>query len=240
MIQSKVNSLLALGLLFGLGFALPSAAAEDQPRRITVTGQGEAKAVPDIATLSIGVETEAKTPGEAFSANAVRMTAVMNSLKKAGIADEDMQTSQLGIWPIYTDRQQPRTTAAYRVSNQLTVTIRAIDRLGSLLDVTVADGANSVSGPTFGIADPDPLLAVARDAAVANAIAKAQRYAKTAGVELGEIISIDEGGGGVPVMARQMRAEVMDASTPVAAGETAISATVRMVFAIDGNGGEGG
>ena len=122
------RSILMFGLLLGLGVtAPPSIADEGQQRRITVVGQGEAKGVPDIATMSIGVETEAGAPGEALSENAGRMAAVMSRLKKAGIADKDMQTSQLRIWPIYADRQQPRATVAYRVSNQLMVTIRAID-----------------------------------------------------------------------------------------------------------------
>ena len=89
-----------------------------------------------------------------------------------------------------------------------------------------------MNGPNFGVADPEPLLAAARETAVKNAIAKADLYAVAAGVTLGEVISIDEDGGGVPVIARQMRAEAMDAPTPIAAGETTISASVRVVFAI--------
>ncbi|MDH3661099.1 MAG: SIMPL domain-containing protein [Alphaproteobacteria bacterium] len=233
MVRTMASSLLALGLFLGLGLATPAAIAdEDQPRRVTVTGQAEIQAAPDIATLSIGVEIEAKTPGEALAANAARMTAVTKRLKQAGIADKDMQTSQLGIWPIYADRQQPRKTVAYRVSNQLTVTIRDIDRLGATLDQAVADGANSVGGPTFAIADPEPLLAKAREAAVRDAIAKAERYAAAAEVELGEVLSIDEGSGGGPIFTRHMRAESMTASTPVAPGETTIAASVTLTFAI--------
>lgn len=229
------RSFLAFGLLLGLSFTAPPVAADDdQPRRITVTGQGEAKAVPDIATMSIGVETEAETPGEALSDNAARMTAVMNRLKSAGIADKDMQTSQLGIWPIYADRQQPRKTVAYRLSNQLTVTIRDISSLGAILDATVADGANAVNGPTFGVADPAPLLAAARKTAVKDAIAKAEHYAAAAEVKLGEIISIDEGGGG-QVFPRHARAEAMAASTPVAPGESTIAASVTMTFGLEAN-----
>lgn len=217
-----------------LGWVETGEAADDDDvqRRITVTGRGEATAVPDIAIMSIGVETEAAAPSEALSENATRMTAVMTRLKDAGIADKDIQTSQLGIWPIYADRQQPRKTVAYRVSNQVTVTLRDIKRMGEVLDHTVTDGANSVNGPTFSVAEPLPFLQAARDAAVKDAIAKAKRYAKTAGVSLGEIISIDEGGAG-QVMARQMRAEAMAASTPVAAGENTFSASVTTVFAID-------
>ena len=226
-------ALITLCFLLGVSAAAPAALAkDDEPRRITVSGRAEAEAVPDIATLSIGVETEARTPGEALSENAERMTAVMARLKEAGIDDRDLRTSQLGIWPIFAERGQPRETVGYRASNQLTVTIRDIDRLGTLLDQAVADGANSVNGPTFSIADPEPLLAAARDAAVKDAIAKAERMAAAAGVELGEVISISEASGAMPILPRQMRAEAMAAATPIAPGETTIAASVTMTFGL--------
>lgn len=230
--------LMMLVCLACLSWAERVAAADDEgddQRRMTVTGRGEATAVPDIATMSIGVETEAKTPSQALSENATRMNAVMVKLKDAGIAEKDLQTSQLGIWPIYPDRSSStakRKVISYRASNQLSVTLRAIDRVGEILDQAVADGANTVNGPSFSVAEPEPFYQSARDAAVADAMAKAERYAKAAGVSLGEVISISEAGGG-PVFARQMRAEAMAASTPVAAGENTFSASVTMVFAID-------
>ena len=234
MVRMTTGPLFALGLLVGSSAAAPLAIADDDRQRvITVVGRAEAQAVPDIATLSIGVETEAKTPGEALSKNAERMTATMKRLKDAGIADKDLKTSQLGIWPVFAERQQPRETVGYRASNRLAVTIRDIDRLGTLLDETVADGANSVNGPTFSIADPEPLLAAARTAAVKDAITKAERYAAAADVELGDVISIDESGGRAPIISRQMRAETMAASTPIAPGENTIAASVTMTFEID-------
>lgn len=233
-----VRSMAALGLLAAVVLASPTAWADenngDDQRRITVTGRGEIRAVPDVAVMSIGVETEAKTPSEALSENASRMTAVMAKLKDAGIAVKDLRTSQLGIRPVYADRQhqRPPKTVGYRASNQLNVTLRDINRIGEILDQAVADGANTVNGPSFSVAEPEPLYQAARDAAVNDAIAKAERYATAAKVELGEIIRIDEAGGG-PVIARQMRAEAMSASTPVAVGESTFSAAVTIVFAID-------
>ena len=232
----KIVSTLALGVLM-MASLMPPIAWADEQRRITVSGKGEVMAVPDVASMSIGVETEAKAPSDALSENASRMTAVMAMLKKAGIAEKDMQTNQLGIWPVYTDRSQshvPPKISGYRVSNQVSVTIRDIERIGEILDQAVSDGANTVSGPSFTVAEPEPLYQKARDAAVKDAIAKAERYAKAAGVTLSEIISISEAGGGGPVIARQMRAEAMAASTPVAAGENTFSASVTMVFAITG------
>ena len=231
-----VKSTLALGLLLASVLA-PSTlrADDDRQRRITVVGKGEVKAVPDIAVMSIGVETEAKTPSEALSENASRMNAVMAKLKDAGIAEKDLQTSQLGIWPIYPDRSAStarREVISYRASNQLRVTLRDIERIGEILDQVVADGANTVNGPSFSVAEPEPLYQAARDAAVKDAMAKAERYAAAADVTLGEVISIGEAGGG-PVYTRQMRADAMEASTPVAAGETTFSASVTMVFGLE-------
>jgi uncharacterized protein YggE len=228
------RSIRTLGLLAMMALAAPSALADDgdEPRRITVTGQGQVQAAPDMAVLSIGVETEAATPGAALADNAERMTAVMARLQQAGIADQDLQTSQLGVWPVYAEREQPQKVVGYRAGNQLSVTLRDIDRIGEILDPAVADGANNVSGPSFAVAEPEPLYQEARDAAVKDAMARAQRYARAAGVSLGEIVRIDEAGGG-PVYARGMRAEAMAASTPVAAGESTFSASVTMVFAID-------
>ena len=146
-----------------------------------------------------------------------------------------MQTRQLGIWPIHGDRRENPgmpTIASYRVSNQLSVTLRDIALIGSILDQAVADGANTINGPTFSVAEPGPLLEAARDAAIDDAIAKAERYAKAANVGLGQVISISETGD-APIVTRQMRAEAMAASTPVAAGESTFSASVTMVFAIE-------
>ena len=231
MVRTLLGSLFALGIL--LGTDLSAALADgDQIRTITVTGAAEVEAVPDIAVLSIGVETEAETPGKALADNAERMTAVMKQLKDAGIEDRDLQTNQLSIWPVFAERREPLEAVGYQASNQLSVTVRDIDRLGSLLDAAVADGANRVNGPTFLIADPEPLLIAAREVAVKNGIAKAERYATAAGVKLGDVISINESRRGAD-LPRPMRAEAMDVSTPIAAGETRIAAAVTMVFAID-------
>ena len=229
------KSILVIGLFAMMAFSPAASADDDEQRRITVTGRGEVNAVPDMATMSIGVETEAKTPSEALSENASRMSAVMARLKEAGIADKDLQTSQLGIWPVYADRSASnyqQQIKGYRAHNQLNVTLRDIGRIGETLDQAVADGANTINGPNFSVAEPAPLLEAAQEAAIKDAMAKAERYAAAASLELGKIIRIDEAGGG-PVFARQVRAETMAASTPVAAGETTFSQNVTMVFAVE-------
>ena len=231
----NARSFQALCALLLLAVVPMTALADSDDRRITVVGRGEANAVPDMATMRIGVETEAGAPSEAMAANAKRMTAVMARLEAAGIAAKDLQTSQLGVWPIYADRSkrnEPPEVTAYRASNQLSVTLRDIEKLGDILDQAVADGANSVNGPSFSVAEPEPHYQIARDEAVADAMAKAERYAEAAKVKLGKVISISETSS-APVLSRQVRAQSLEASTPVAAGESTFSASVTMVFAIE-------
>ena len=227
------KSLLALSVLATLSLlTLPAAANDDDHRSITVIGNGEVRSTPDIATMSIGVGTEAATPATALAANAKRMTEVMARLKKAGIEDKDLQTSRLTIWPVYAGQDRPREIIAYSVSNQLAVTIRDLSRLGAILDQAVLEGANQVNGPSFMLANPTPHLNNARDAAITDAIAKAERYAAAANVTLGQVLSIDETVSS-PSFPKLNRAQAMDASTPIAPGETALSASVTMRFSID-------
>jgi hypothetical protein len=118
------------------------------------------------------------------------------------------------------------------VSNQVTARVRELDRLGAILDALVSAGANSINGPSFDLADPDQLLGEARDAAVADALAKAKRYAAAAGVQLGKIIAIEEGGVFAPPRP-MMRAEAMAADVPIEPGQTELSASVTITFALD-------
>jgi uncharacterized protein len=231
---------LALGALAALTVLAGPAAAqeEDVPRRIVVTGTGEMRARPDIAVISAGVIVQSGTASAALAENSRAMNAVLQQLRTSGLAGEDVQTSQFSITPLY-ETQPPEREATgpprivgYQVSNLVTARVRDIDRLGSVLDVLVSAGATNIEGPSFDIADPEQLLGEARDAAVADALAKARRYAAAAGVELGEIISIEEAGSFAPPRP-MMRAEAMAADVPIAPGQTQLSASVTVVFAIE-------
>ena len=180
--------------------AAPAAAHEEVPRRIVVNGTGEASARPDMAVISAGVVVQADTASAALADNTRAMNAVLEQLRASGLAPADVQTSQFTVSPLFETRRpdaettEPPRIVGYQVSNQVTARVRDLDRLGGVLDALVSAGANSVDGPSFEIADPKQLLGEARDAAVADAIAKARRYAAAAGVKLGEIISIEDGG----------------------------------------------
>jgi uncharacterized protein len=231
---------LALGALAALTvFAGPAAAQEENvPRRIVVTGTGEIRARPDVAVISAGVIVQSGTASAALAENSRTMNAVLQQLRTSGLAAEDLQTSQFSVMPLYETQPPERETTApprivgYQVSNQVTARVRDTDRLGSVLDVLVSAGATNIEGPLFDIADPEQLLGEARDAAVADALARARRYAAAAGVELGEIISIEEAGSFAPPPRPMMLAEAMAADVPIAPGQTELSASIMMVFAI--------
>jgi uncharacterized protein len=164
------------------------------------------------------------------------MKRVLDRLIAAGIEDRDMQTSSLGLWPVYDDQQdsrQPVQAIGFRVANQIQVTLRDIQKLGQLLDGTVGVGVTNISGPSFTVAEPEPLLEKARDLAIADARRKAQRYAKAAEVTLGNVIVIEElGGNGPGPVAMRMQAESFSGGVPIASGESMLAADVSVTFAL--------
>jgi len=212
-----------------------SAQTNPEPRLLTVTGEGEVKAKPDQATLSAGVVTEGKTAAAALAANSRAMNAVFDTLKRLGIPERSIQTSEISVQPQYpNDARVPRRITGYQVSNTVSVTVDDLDRLGPALDALVSSGANSLGDIGFGLRDPKPLEAQARAAAVRDAARKAETMARAAGVSLGPIISITEGVGTEPVpLGRRMPALMaMKEATPVAAGEETISANVTVSWDI--------
>lgn len=232
-----------LAIAASLAFAGAAQATEpqEQPRTITITGEGEVSAAPDIAYVETGVVTEGKTAAEALAANTEAMNEVFKGLEEAGIEKKDMQTSQFSVYPVYEqvkpEENRPHTPkiGGYRVQNQLTVTVRDLTKLGGILDQVVSLGSNQLSGIRFSIDKPEPLVNEARKNAVKNALEKAKLYAGAAGVALGEIMSISENGTSMPqpYYAKDMMMRAEASSVPVAAGEQTLSASVTLVIKID-------
>ena len=231
-----------------LSFLMQSALAdhhegEKPPRTITVSGEGKVKTKPDTALISAGVVTEAATAREALNKNSDQMQEVMAGMREAGIADDDLQTAQFSVSPIYSrptrkpgaPRVDPKIVG-YRVSNTATGIIRDLKKVGSILDKVITLGANSVSGPSFFVDKPGPLLDEAREKAVADALRKARLLAQAAKVQLGAIQTIREGGGYAPQPRMMNRAMAMDMeakAVPIAAGSQEIRASVNIVLAIE-------
>lgn len=228
----RILNLLALSTALALPTTLPALA--DEPATISVTGEGVVEAAPDIATISLGVTTEAPTAAAAMAANSAALAAVLDRLRAAGVADRDLQTSNLTLnpnWVGYDSGKAP-TISGYTASNMLTVRVRALASLGSVLDSAITDGANTLNGVTFGVAEPRPALDEARKKAVADAIARATLLVGAAGAKLGPILSITESSGFAPPMPMfRMEADAA-ASVPVAGGEVGLTASVTVVFQI--------
>jgi len=204
----------------------PAASADSLFRATTLNlaAYGEIRAQPDMASLNLGVVTDARTAAEAMAANAQRMTQVMAALKAAGIASRDIQTSNLNLNAqyAYDQGQAPRLTG-YQASNQVTVVVHDLARLGGAVDATVSAGATQVNGISFGLNDPTAAENAAREQAVRALAAKADLYARATGYRVSRLVSLSEGGGYAPsapmplVMSAMKRGAV--AETPVAGGE---------------------
>lgn len=224
-----MRPILALMAVLALPLAGPLA-AQEAPRRITVTGEGRVEAAPDLATLTAGVQSEALTAAPALEATSTAMRAVFDALAAAGIAPADMQTSQLSVDPVWADDGSGRVRG-YSASNLVTIRVRDVTQLGAVIDAVGAAGANRVFGVAFELAEPRAQLDAARERAVADARAKAELLAKAAGVTLGPVLSIREGG--EPAPGPMFRAEMADAAPPVAEGVVGIEARVEIVYGLD-------
>ncbi len=218
-------------------FASMAWAQDAEQRRIVVSGVGVVQTAPDMATVSIGVQQEARTARQAMDAASIAMQSVIEQLATAGIEPRDIQTTNIGLNPRYqhsNDGRPPRVTG-YIANNSVSVRVRELGNLGSVLDAVVSDGANALNGLSFGISERAPLQSSARAKAVEDAVSKASELAAAAGVTLGPVMSIVEsGGGGVPQP--MMRGAMMEAAidVPVSAGEMSIRQQVSVTFAIDG------
>lgn len=209
------------------------ASAQTAPRTLTMSGQGEERAAPDTVTLSAGVASDAPTAAAALAANTARMQSVFAALKKLGIADKDMQTANFSVSPQMTNAgNQPPHVTGYQVSNQVQLRLDDVGKLGAALDALVGAGANQMNGVEFSIRDSANLMTQARNDAVADAKAKADTYAKAAGVTLGPILSISESDNPGPRPVFMAVRAMAGKAVPAVAGEESIAANVSIVWEI--------
>ena len=227
-----MKSRLLLGLALAIAVVAAPALAAD-PRTIAMTGHGEVRAVPDQAQVSAGVTTTAATAAQALAANGVQMKGVFAALEKMGVPEKNIQTINFSIFPQYTggENNSPRRLTGYQVSNDVSVRLDDVAKLGGTLDALVTAGANQMNGISFSIHNSAALLEKARSDAIADARARAETYARAAGVTLGPILSISEGGSAVPP--RPMYRMAMAAGqVPIAPGEQSTIAEVSVVWEI--------
>lgn len=240
--MEQIVGKIALAVPLALALASSANAQEAGPSphfagtRLDIVASGEVAAVPDIATVGAGVVTQADSAGAAMAENAKRMAATVAAVRKAGIADRDIQTTAVNLSPQYKYAEnQPPVIIGYQASARVSVRFRDIKVAGRVLDSLVAAGANQIDGPTLSIDKPEPLLDQARERAVAEAKARAQLYAKAAGLQVKRIVAISEGSfdGAMPrpvpmMMMASHRGKEADSS--IEAGEQKLSISLSVTF----------
>jgi uncharacterized protein YggE len=216
--------------------APPAAESMFRATTLNLAAYGETKVEPDMATISLGVVTEGKTAAEAMQANATRMSAVVASLKKSGIADRDIQTSNLNLNPQYRyEERQPPILTGYQATNMVTITVRDLKRLGAAADASVSAGANQIHGIGFGLLDRTAAENAAREAAVKALAARADLYARATGHRVLRLVTLSEGGGSYPVpppmpVMAMARAESFKGDTSVSPGELNVRVDVTGLY----------
>jgi uncharacterized protein len=223
----------------GSPLAAAPAAAPASVRALTVSGAGQVSLKPDIAYIYIGVHTENPSASEAVAQNNANTQALIDALKSAGVADNDLRTTNFSIW---TNTQYDPVTntpkgTTYAVDNTVYVTVRDLPKLGDTLDAAVKAGANNINSIQFDLADKTQAMSDARAAAVQNAKKQAEELAAAAGVKLGDIQTISYydsvptpvfegkgmGGGG---------ADAAALAVPINPGQMQITVTVTIAYEI--------
>lgn len=222
-----------------LGGAASVAAQEATPAAgaagstITVNGVGNVSMSPDTAAITLGVNIFAKTLKEAQAQATTQMNAVIAALKKAGIADKDIQTSNysVSVNQNYGNNGVPGEIVGYTVNNQVTVIVRDLPTLGSILDQAVTAGANAIWGISFYVNDTTAAAKQARTLAVQDAQQRAQELATAAGGTLGKIIAITEVGSPSPAAVDYAGGKgAGGSSVPIQIGTTLVTVSVSITY----------
>ena len=234
---------LLLSLLIGRSATAQDALKNLSVPHLTVTGQGEVKVKPDKMDVTIGVVTEDKSSQAAARGNAVAAQRVQTAVKKAGIADKDVQTINYSVTPVYSDSiptppgvkpQSPHITG-YRVYNQVRVIVRDLAKISDVLDGATAAGSNTIEGIALGLEDQKAAEGEALEKAVLDARRKADHLTKAAGTSILNILELSDNTGYARPLRLMTLARRIDAggdATPIAPGELTITANVTVVYGI--------
>lgn len=229
---------LAVALLF-LVLAPPALAqtAADTAFRATtlnLNATGESKAAPDMATITLGVSVQAPSAAQAMALNAQRMSDVVAALRRQGLADADIQTSNLSLNPQYVYAQnQPAKLTGYQANNDVSIRVKDLRRLGAVIDAVTAAGANQINGIGFGLSSPAAAENDARREAVKALTARAELYAQATGYHVARLVNLSEGGGYQPPAPRAFMAGFAKSaapSTPIEAGELTVRIDLQAVY----------
>ena len=227
-------SLMVFGLLAACSPTTAPADAENR-RSMNVSGVGRVTLVPDIATINIGVRTEEEVVTDALEGNTAQANAISEVLQDLGVASEDIQTSNFNVYP--SERYDPMTGQVegrfFVVENTVNVKVRDLSSLGEVLSAVVEAGANNIYGINFNVDDRDAAVAEARQLAIEDARANAEAIASDAGVQLGDLISINVSSGSTPITYYDAKGGAYaESAVPVAAGTLTISMEAYLTYEI--------
>lgn len=235
MTRLPLAAALLLGTLVLAGCAAPAPAATGSPAPVaglTARGTGTVSATPDVVTVSLGVQTRGETATGALDANSAAATALLDVLRGAGVAPEDLRTSDLAVFP--TTSEDGRRITGYEVTNRVTATLRDLAGAGALIDAAAGamGDAIRVEGLTFSVDDDSAARAAARGDAVRRAVAQAEEMADAAGVSLGPILSITEVAGAAPPSPFAADAAREALAVPLQPGTQDVEVVVEVVHAL--------
>jgi uncharacterized protein YggE len=234
MMLKRIGLALALAAASNVAGAQAPADLAAGATRVDVVATGEVTRVPDIVRIGAGVVTQAPTASAAIEANGRQMAAVRAALRRAGVADRDIQTSTISLQPDYRyqEGRSPELTG-YRATNEVSVRFRNIAETGRILDALVAQGANQINGPVLGLDKPEAAMDEARAAALRTAQARAALYARALGKRVVRVLSISEAGASYQPMPRPMMAEARgaaDTASKIDPGEQSVSVNLTVSF----------
>ena len=228
---------LSCALILSAALSVPQAlaAAGDQARTLSLSANGSVSAKPDIAMITVGVQSQAATAHLALRANSQNMRRVISALRDSGLTARDMQTANFSVQPRYKRARDGRQAEleGYQVSNTLHITVRDIANIGDILDLVVEEGSNQINGIQFVVSDAETRKDEARKRAIENALRKAQTYANAADVRLGEIIRIDESGGFRGPSPMVVRSAMAVESVPIEAGQQTLQVQVHVTWTLE-------
>jgi hypothetical protein len=241
----KRSNIILLVLMLSLASVLPALAQDSENvSKLVVQGEGKFYAAPDVASITLGVETRNASAAAAVTENAILMNRTIEALRAAGIEERDIQTSNFRLT---TRPEEPKAMDAastgdengeaappeFIATNQVTVRLNNTDDVGKVLDAAVAAGSNSIQGISFNLRDPAPAKDAALTMAIEDASRKAGVAAAAAGVELGRIMEVSEGYSFVSARSEVAFSVAADAtSTPIQPGEMEVTASVTMTYEI--------
>lgn len=208
-----------------------------QPRTINVTGNAQVILAPDIAYISIGVHTEAPSAKDAVASSSTQTQAVIDAIKGQGVDPKDIQTTNFSVYQQTKTGPSGENLGIYFVTdNTVYVTMHDLTKIGSILDASVAAGANNIYGITFDVKDKDAATKTGRDEAIADAQAQADQLAKAAGATLGSVQSISYYNNTPTPIYYDNKAAAASVggggSVPISAGQLTLTVTVNVTYTL--------